>query len=55
MVLMEVITVITVTVTSHKVTDIDHQERSHQHCLQHLHWQITQRLQQEQAIHLVLY
>jgi len=34
-----------------KVTDIDHQERSHQHSLQHLHWQITQLLQQQHHLH----
>ena len=40
-----------VTVTGLNVTDTDHQERSHQHCLQHLHWQIIQLLQQQHHLH----
>ena len=39
----------TAVVTGLKVTDIDYQKRSH-HCLQHLHWQITQRLQQQHRL-----
>ena len=42
---------VVVTVTGLKVTDVDHQERSHQHCLQHLQWQITQLLQQQHHLH----
>ena len=30
---------------------IDHRERSHQHCLEHLHWQIIQLLQQQHQQH----
>ena len=33
------------------VSAIEHQERSHQHCLQHLHRQITQLLQQQHHLH----
>jgi len=44
-------TAVVVTVTSLKVTEIGHQERSHQHRLQHLHWQITQLLQQQHQLH----
>jgi len=44
-------TAVVVTVTGLNVTGIDHQERSHQHCLQHLHWQITQLLQQQHHLH----
>ena len=35
-------------VTSIKVSLKQHQERPHQHCLQHLHWQITQCCLQQQ-------
>jgi len=37
-------------IVNDKVTDIEHQERSHQHCLQHLQRQITQRLQQQHPL-----
>ena len=45
LVLMEVV----VSVTRLKVMRIQYQERSHQHRLQHLQRQITQRLQQQQG------
>jgi len=48
---LAIVTAVVVTVTGLKVTGIDHPERSHQHCLQHLHWQITQLLQQQHHLH----
>ena len=39
-----------VIITAVIVTDIEYQKRSYQHCLQHLHWQVTQRLQQQHRL-----